>query len=92
MGVQTELTRISGAKTDLKAAIQGKGVVVTESARIDAYPALVQAITQGVVDVATADELSAKAAAANLGRCYRFTGVTDGTYTTNNIYVVESRA
>ena len=88
MGVQTELTRISGAKTDLKAAIQGKGVAVAESARIDAYPALVQAITQGVVDVATADELSAKAAAANLGRCYRFTGVTDGTYTTNNIYVV----
>ena len=90
MGVQTELTRISGAKTDLKAAIQGKGVA--ESARIDAYPALVQAITQGVVDVATADELSAKAAEANLGRCYRFTGVTDGTYTTNNIYVVESQA
>ena len=44
MGVQTELTRISGAKTDLKAAIQGKGVAVAESARIDAYPALVQAI------------------------------------------------
>ena len=88
MGVQTELTRISGAKTDLKAAIRGKGVAVAESARIDAYPALVQAITQGVVDVATADELSAKAAVANLGRCYRFTGVTDGTYTTNNIYVV----
>lgn len=92
MGVQTELTRISGAKTDLKAAIQGKGVAVAESARIDAYPALVQAITQGVVDVATADELNAKAAEANLGRCYRFTGVTDGTYTTNNIYVVESQA
>ena len=88
MGVQTELTRISGAKTDLKAAIQGKGVAVAESAKIDAYPALVQAITQGVVDVATADELSAKASEANLGRCYRFTGVTDGTYTTNNIYVV----
>ena len=88
MGVQTELTRISGAKTDLKAAIRGKGVAVAESAKIDAYPALVQAITQGVVDVATADELSAKAAEANLGRCYRFTGVTDGTYTTNNIYVV----
>ena len=88
MGVQTELTRISGAKTDLKAAIQGKGVAVAESAKIDAYPALVQAITQGVVDVATADELSAKAVEANLGRCYRFTGVTDGTYTTNNIYVV----
>lgn len=47
MGVQTELTRISGAKTDLKAAIQSKGVAVAESARIDAYPALVQAITQG---------------------------------------------
>ena len=47
MGVETELTRISGAKTDLKAAIQSKGVAVPESARIDAYPALVQAITQG---------------------------------------------
>ena len=47
MSVQTELTRISGAKTDLKAAIQSKGVAVAESARIDAYPALVQAITQG---------------------------------------------
>ena len=47
MSVQTELTRISGAKTDLKAAIQSKGVAVAESARIDEYPALVQAITQG---------------------------------------------
>ena len=92
MGVITEINRIGGAKIDLKAAIRGKGVAVAESAKIDAYPALVQAITQGVVDVATADELSAKAAEANLGRCYRFTGVTDGTYTTNNIYVVESRA
>ena len=44
MSVQTELTRISGAKTGLKAAIQSKGVAVAESARIDAYPALVQAI------------------------------------------------
>ena len=44
MGVQTELTRISGAKAGLKAAIQSKGVAVAESARIDAYPALVQAI------------------------------------------------
>ena len=88
MGVITEINRIGGAKIDLKAAIRGKGVAVAESAKIDAYPALVQAITQGVVDVATADELSAKAAEANLGRCYRFTGVTDGTYTTNNIYVV----
>ena len=44
MSVQTELTRISGAKTGLKAAIQSKGVAVAESAKIDAYPALVQAI------------------------------------------------
>ena len=87
-----EAVRLANTKTAIATAIEGKGVAVAESARIDAYPALVQAITQGVVDVATADEISAKAVEANLGRCYRFTGVTDGTYTTNNIYVVESQA
>ena len=47
MSIANELTRIQGAKADLKTAIEGKGVTVPASAKIDAYPDYVDAIQQG---------------------------------------------
>lgn len=47
MSIANELTRIQGAKADLRTAIQGKGVTVPASAKIDAYPDYVEAIQQG---------------------------------------------
>lgn len=47
MSIATEITRLQGAKADLKTAIEGKGVTVSSSAKLDAYPALVDAISGG---------------------------------------------
>ena len=47
MSVATELQRIIDAKADLKTAIENKGVTVSSSALIDAYPALVDSIPTG---------------------------------------------
>lgn len=47
MSVSDELTRIQGAKADLKTSITNKGVEVPDTALIDAYPALVDQIQTG---------------------------------------------
>ena len=47
MSVADDLTRIQGAKADLKTAIEAKGVTVPSSALIDDYPDYVDAIQQG---------------------------------------------
>ena len=47
MSIADELTRIQGAKADLRTAIQAKGVTVPASAMIDDYPDYVDAIQQG---------------------------------------------
>lgn len=41
-------------------------------------------------DVSTAAAMTAKLVAANVGKVYRFTGTTDGTYTNDDIYEVVS--
>lgn len=46
MSVQSEINRLNIAKTELKTAIENGGVTVSLSAKIDAYPALVNAITE----------------------------------------------
>lgn len=45
--VSEEITRIQGAKADLKTAIEAKGVTVPSAALIDDYPDYVDAIQQG---------------------------------------------
>lgn len=50
MSVASEITRLQTAKADLKTAIEGKGVTVSSSAKLDAYPALVESIQQGGSD------------------------------------------
>lgn len=48
MSVQSELDRLSSAKTELRTAIENGGVTVLLSAKLDAYPALVSAITEQI--------------------------------------------
>lgn len=47
MSIADDLTRIQGAKADIKTAIESKGVTVPSSALIDEYPGYVDAIQQG---------------------------------------------
>lgn len=41
MSIASEITRLQGAKADLKTAIESKGITVSSSAKLDDYPALV---------------------------------------------------
>lgn len=50
MSIASEITRLQTAKADLKTAIEGKGVTVSASAKLDAYPALVESISGGSVE------------------------------------------
>lgn len=49
MSIQSEITRISGAKSDIADAIEAKGVSVSSSTKIDGYAALID-----LIDVPTA--------------------------------------
>lgn len=44
MSVQSEITRISNAKTAIKTAIEGKGVAVPDATMLDGMPALIDDI------------------------------------------------
>lgn len=50
MSVQTELDRLNAAKNSLKTAIDGKGVAVPDSTKLDGYSALVEQI-ESIADV-----------------------------------------
>lgn len=45
MSIQTELTRITNAKTAIKTAIEGKGVTVPDGTLLDGMAALIEAIS-----------------------------------------------
>lgn len=47
MSIQTELTRITNAKTAIKTAIEGKGVTVPEATLLDGMAALIESIEAG---------------------------------------------
>lgn len=47
MSIQTELNRLNAAKNNLKTAIEGKGVAVPDSTKLDGYSALVDQISSG---------------------------------------------
>ena len=51
MSIQSEVSRIDGAKGALKTAIEGKGVAVPEDTRIDGYAALVDELQHGTGDM-----------------------------------------
>ena len=50
MSVQTELDRLNAAKNSLKTAIEGKGVTVSDSTKLDGYGDLVEQI-ESIADV-----------------------------------------
>lgn len=47
MSIASEIERLQNAKSALKTAIEGKGVSVPASTKLDGYPALVDSIEQG---------------------------------------------
>jgi len=47
MTIASEITRLSEAKADIKASIEGKGVSVPSGTKLDGYPALIDQITGG---------------------------------------------
>lgn len=47
MSIASEITRLQGAKADLRTAIQAKGVTVPSSAKLDTYDSYVAQIQQG---------------------------------------------
>lgn len=47
MSIATEITRLQTAKADLKTAIEGKGVTVPSTTKIDGYADLVESIPSG---------------------------------------------
>lgn len=50
MSVTSEITRLQNAKADLKTAIEGKGVTVPSSTKLDGYADLVDSISGGGSD------------------------------------------
>lgn len=50
MSVATEITRLQGAKADLKTAIEAKGITVPSATLISGYAALVDQIEGGIPD------------------------------------------
>lgn len=56
MGIQTELTRISNAKSAIKAAIEGKGVTVPDGTLLDGMGALIGSIEAGGGGVDTSQD------------------------------------
>ena len=49
MSIASEISRLQTAKADLKTSIEGKGVTVPSSAKLDDYPDLVDAIQSGSI-------------------------------------------
>ena len=47
MTVSDQIRRIKNAKAAIKEAIQNKGVTVSDTAKLDEYPALIDSITVG---------------------------------------------
>ena len=47
MSIQTELTRITNAKSSIKAAIEGKGVTVPDGTMLDGMASLIESIEAG---------------------------------------------
>ena len=47
MSTQTEITRLQNAKSSIKTAIEGKGVTVPDSTKLDGMAALIDSISSG---------------------------------------------
>ena len=93
MSVQTEIDRLSSAKTSLKTAIEAKGVDVADNAHIDNYADYVNQIPIGIseIDVNTDTSItgllkgaSGKVAQAVAGTDYEAVGTAASAVATHN--------
>ena len=93
MSVQTEIDRLSSAKTSLKTAIEAKGVDVADNAHIDNYADYVNQIPIGIseIDVNTDTSItgllkgaSGKVAQAVAGEDYEAAGTAANVVSTHN--------
>ena len=93
MSVQTEIDRLSSAKTSLKTAIEAKGVDVADNAHIDNYADYVNQIPIGIseIDVNTDTSItgllkgaSGKVAQAVAGTDYESAGTAANAVSTHN--------
>jgi hypothetical protein len=84
MSIASEITRLQTAKADLKTAIEGKGVTVPASAKLDAYPALVESIQQG----GGGDDDNWYLVIPNAYIRYVYGKTNDTTWTMENSYVI----
>ena len=83
MSIQSEITRLLGAKADMKTAIEGQGVTVPSATLVDGYPELITQIG-GAVDLShrtVFGEITAKQNTAN-----SYVVKTAGTYKIPLVY------
>lgn len=66
MSIQTDLTRLQSAKAAIKAAIEGKGVIVPEATRLDGMASLIESIEAGGGAIYTESITPAEAIEARL--------------------------
>jgi len=71
MSIVDEITRLTSAKANIKAAIEAKGVSVPSSAKLDAFPSYVSAISAG-----SGDNLEAEMLMGTLSGTYTNADVT----------------
>lgn len=80
MSIQSEITRIEGAKNDIATAIEGKGVTVPASTKLDGYASLVSAIpTQTGTVIPSVSVDSSSTSTAFVATVPEITALTHGT-------------
>lgn len=95
MSVQSEIDRIITAVGNAYSKVSEKGGTVPSSQTVANLATAIESIPSGggdgmPIDVPTAAGMDAVLIAANVGKVYRFTGTTDATYTSGDLYIVEA--